>query len=81
MEHEDDQTRLLRPRLTVLLTVLDALTDEGFDWGDKAVCDAEDDTDARNLAYTDLKEYMKELMGVARGALRGNKGALNKLKL
>ena len=40
-----------------------------------------EDTAARDLAYTDLKEYMKELTGVARGALRGNKGALSKLKL
>lgn len=67
-------------RLTTLLAAVDALTGSGSD-RDQAIGDAEEDTAARDLAYTDLKEFMKELTGTARGALRGNRGALSKLKL
>jgi hypothetical protein len=42
---------------------------------------AQEDTAARDAAYNALKEYMKEIMGTARGAFRGNAGALTKLKL
>ncbi len=42
---------------------------------------AEEDTTARDLAYTDLKDWIKEAHGVARGAFRKNVGALTKLKL
>ncbi len=50
---------------------------------DKAVAagEKEEDTAARNTACQNLKTYMKEIMGVARGAFRGNPGGLAKLKL
>lgn len=42
---------------------------------------AEENTLARDAAYADVKEWIKEAHGVARGAFRGNQGALTNLKL
>ncbi len=67
-------------RLTALLADLDTLT--GTDsTRDTAEGDAKDDTTARDSAYLDLKEFMKELQGVCRGAFRKQAGVLGKLKL
>lgn len=38
-------------------------------------------TEARDKAYADLRDFMKELKGVARGVLRGQRGLLAKLEL
>ncbi len=67
-------------RLTTLNDAITALS--GTD-SEKAIAagEAVDDTDARDLAYNNLKEYMKEIMGVARGVFRKNAGAKTKLKL
>lgn len=67
-------------RLATLNAALDALT--GTE-SDKAIAagEAQETTTARDTAYNGLKEYMKEIRGVARGAFRGNPGALTKLKL
>jgi len=67
-------------RLTTLLEELDALTETSGEQ-DGAEGDAIDDTEERDKAYNALKEYMKELKGVARGALRGKNGLLAKLGL
>jgi hypothetical protein len=47
----------------------------------RAAGDAQKSTESRDAAYEALKDYMKEIMGTARGAFRGNAGALTKLKL
>lgn len=66
-----------------LTTLNDAVTDLTGTDSQKAIAagEAEQSTEARDAAYNDLKEYMKEIMGVARGVFRGNSGALTKLKL
>ena len=38
-------------------------------------------TEARDKAYAKLRAFMRELKGVARGALRGKRGLLAKLEL
>ena len=67
-------------RLTNLLAALDQLTgdDSGSNTADG---DAEKSTEARDLAYDQLRAWMKECRGVMRGALRGQHGLLAKLKL
>jgi hypothetical protein len=40
-----------------------------------------DSTEERNKAYVALRAYMKELKGIARGALRDKPGLLAKLEL
>jgi hypothetical protein len=67
-------------RLTMLNAALDALssTESG---SAIAAGEAQQGTEARNDAYMALKEWIKEAHGVARGAFRGNPGALTKLKL
>ncbi len=67
-------------RLATLRAQLDDLTGFGGEQ-DEAEGDAIDDTGARDTAYKALKEYMKELKGTARGALRGKHGLLAKLGL
>lgn len=67
-------------RLSTLLASLEALVTTGSGQ-DEAQGDAIGSTAARDQAYEKLKEYMKELKAVARGALRGKAGAMNKLKL
>jgi len=67
-------------RLTTLNTALDSLS--GTESG-KAIAAgaAEQSTAARDAAHAALKDFIKEAQGVARGAFRGNSGALTKLKL
>ena len=67
-------------RLTTLNNALDALTGTESDSA-VAAGEAEQTTEARDNAYNALKEFIKEAHGVARGAFRGNAGALTKLKL
>ncbi len=67
-------------RLTTLNNAITALT------GSESTAaiaegDAVEDTEARDNAYTALKDWIKEAHGVARGAFRGNAGALTKLNL
>ena len=67
-------------RLTTLSAALDTLA--GTESSSAvAAGEAQQDTQARNEAYVALKEWTKEAQGVARGAFRGNAGALTKLKL
>jgi len=68
------------PRLTTLKEELDDLTGTGGEQ-DEAEGDAIEDTSARDTAYEALKDFMKELKGTARGALRGKNGLLAKLGL
>jgi len=58
-------------RLTTLLANLESFTDDKSK-KDEAAGEALDSTGERNDAYVALRAYMKELKGVARGALRGN---------
>ena len=67
-------------RLTTLLRNLDDLTGTGGNQ-DAALGDAIEDTAQRDAAYAQLKAFMKELKGTARGALRGKAGLLAKLEL
>lgn len=46
---------------------------------DQAQGDAIGDTSVRDAAYDALRTYMKELKGVAKGALRGKHSLLSKL--
>ena len=67
-------------KLTTLIASLDALS--GTESGSATAAGAaQEATAARNEAYNALKEFIKEAHGVARGAFRGNPGALTKLKL
>jgi len=67
-------------RLTTLNDAITALTNSE---SNAAIAEGEavEDTKARNDAYIALKDWIKEAHGVARGAFRGNAGALTKLKL
>ena len=67
-------------RLDTLLGNLDDLTGTGGEQ-DQALGDAIDDTSVRDAAYEALKDFMQELKGTARGALRGQHGLLAKLEL
>ena len=67
-------------RLTTLIADLNLLLEKGSDQ-DGAEGDAIDSTAERNDAYTNLKTYMKEIKGIARGSLRGHNGLLTKLGL
>ena len=67
-------------RLTTLLANLASFTEDKSK-KNQAAGDAMESTKDRNDAYIALRAYMKELKGIARGALRGNKGALSKLGL
>ncbi|MBC8126209.1 MAG: hypothetical protein H8M99_03540 [Gloeobacteraceae cyanobacterium ES-bin-144] len=67
-------------RLASLLQGLNDLTGTSGNQ-DTALGAAIDDTAARDEAYENLKSFMKELKGTARGALRGNPGLLAKLEL
>ncbi len=67
-------------RLSGLLEKLDDLTSTGGEQ-DQAQGGAIDDTSERDAAYAALKEFMKELKGTARGALKGKNGLLAKLEL
>lgn len=67
-------------RLTTLLENLDGFTQDRSK-KDEAAGQAIDSTEERNTAYVALRAYMKELKGVARGALRGKPGLRAKLDL
>jgi len=67
-------------RLATLLQNLDDLTGTSGEQ-DSALGDAIEDTAERDAAYANLKTFMKELKGTARGALRGKPGLLAKLEL
>jgi hypothetical protein len=67
-------------RLTTLLANLDSFTEDKSK-KDEAAGEAIDSTGERNTAYVALRAYMKELKGVARGALRGKPGLRAKLEL
>ncbi|GAA5483325.1 hypothetical protein [Haloferula sargassicola] len=67
-------------RLATLQQDLDDLTAESGEQ-DQAQGEAIDDTAIRNAAYKALKTYMKELKGIARGALRKKPGLQAKLGL
>ena len=67
-------------RLTTLNAALDTLSGTESDRAVAAGA-AEQSTAARDAAHAALKEFIKEAHGVARGAFRGNSGALTKLKL
>jgi hypothetical protein len=67
-------------RLTTLLENLDGFTEDKSK-KDEAAGEAIDSTGERNTAYVALRAYMKELKGVARGALRGKHGLRAKLEL
>jgi hypothetical protein len=67
-------------RLTTLNAAISALTGTESEAAISAG-DAVEDTKARDDAYIALKDWIKEAHGVARGAFRGNDGALTKLKL
>jgi hypothetical protein len=67
-------------RLTTLLANLDSFTGDKSK-KDEAAGEAMESTEERNTAYVALRAYMKELKGVARGALRGKPGLLAKLEL
>lgn len=67
-------------RLATLLENLDDLTGTGGEQ-DQSLGDAIEETSGRDIAYEALKEFMKELKGTARGALRGKNGLLAKLEL
>lgn len=67
-------------RLATLLANLDSFTEDKSK-RDVAAGEAVASTAERDAAYVQLRAYMKELRGVARGALRGNHGALAKLEL
>jgi hypothetical protein len=67
-------------RLATLLANLDSFTDDKSK-KDEAAGEAIESTGERNTAYVALRAYMKELKGVARGALRGKPGLLAKLEL
>lgn len=66
--------------LAPLIAALDAFTVTAADQ-DEAQGDAIGDTAKRDAAYAALREFMKELKGVAKGTLRGQPGLLAKLKL
>jgi hypothetical protein len=67
-------------RLATLLENLDSFAeDQSKKVG--AAGEAMDSTEERNTAYAALRAYMKELKGVARGALRGKPGLRAKLEL
>jgi hypothetical protein len=67
-------------RLDLLITGVSALTKTGSEQ-DIAQGDAELDTTARDTAYDELREWMKELKGIARGVLKGKVGLKAKLEL
>jgi len=67
-------------RLATLLENLDSFTEDKSK-KDEAAGEAMDSTEERNNAYVALRAYMKELKGVARGALRGKPGLRAKLEL
>ena len=66
--------------LAPLVAALNDITSHAADQ-DQAEGAAIGDTAARDQAYDDLREFMKELKGVAKGALRGKPGLLAKLGL
>ncbi len=66
--------------LAPLIAALDDFTLTAADQ-DEAQGDAIGDTAKRDAAYAALREFMKELKGVAKGTLRGQPGLLAKLKL
>jgi hypothetical protein len=67
-------------RLSTLLANLDSFTEDKAD-KEEAEGEAIGATEARDKAYADLRAYMQELKGVARGALRGKRALLAKLEL
>ena len=67
-------------RLTTLLGNLDDLTGTAGEQ-DTATGDAMEDTAERDAAYAKLKDFMKELKGTARGALRNQPGLRAKLEM
>jgi hypothetical protein len=67
-------------RLKTLLENLDGFTGDKSK-KDEAAGEAIGSTEERNSAYVALRAYMKELKGVARGALRGKPGLRAKLEL
>ena len=67
-------------RLTTLLANLASFT-EGKSDKEETEGEAIEATQARDKAYAELRALMKELKGVARGALRGKRGLLAKLEL
>ncbi len=69
-----------KERLQGLLADLAELTRMAAEKTDTHV-EAQNHTAARDLAYADLKAFMKEWKGIARGALRKNPSALKKLGL
>ena len=64
--------------LAAHISSLQSLTGTAGDQ-DQAQGDAIEDTSVRDGAYEALKSYMKELKGVAKGALRGKHSLLSKL--
>ncbi len=69
-----------KERLQGMLADLAALTRMAAERTDTHV-EAQNHTVARDQAYAELKAFMKEWKGIARGALRTNPGALKKLGL
>jgi hypothetical protein len=67
-------------RLATLLENLNSFTGDKSK-KDEAVGEAMESTGERNDACVALRAYMKELKGVAHGALRGKRGLLAKLEL
>ena len=67
-------------RLSTLLANLASFTEDKSD-KEEAEGEAIGATEARDKAYADLRAYMQELKGVARGALRGKRALLAKLEL
>jgi hypothetical protein len=67
-------------RLATLLQNLENFTHDKSK-KDEAAGEAIDSTEERNDAYDALRAYLKELKGVARGALRGKPGLRAKLEL
>ena len=67
-------------KLTALNAALDALTTTGAETA-VAEGDALESTAVRNATYKALRNFVKELRGVARNVFRQNPGALTKLKL
>jgi hypothetical protein len=66
--------------LGTLIAALDSFTETASEQ-DEAQGSAIGDTAKRDAAYDTLREFMKELKGVAKGALRGNPSLLAKLGL
>lgn len=66
--------------LSALIAELGALTEAAADQ-DEAVGNAIGSTAERDAAYDALRKFMKELKGVAKGALRGKPALLAKLDL